>query len=71
MVTRDELAANDWNLNIRRYAVATFWTVAMLVLAIAHKLKVALSPSPVRGVLHGKSKGYGDGRVSSRWTILT
>ncbi|MDZ7413260.1 MAG: IS630 family transposase [candidate division KSB1 bacterium] len=32
--------------------LATCWTVAMLVLALANKLKVTLSPSTLRGVLH-------------------
>lgn len=30
----------------------TFWTVAMLVLALTNKLKVTLSPSALRGMLH-------------------
>jgi len=32
--------------------LATFWTVAMLALALANKLKVTLSPSAIREALH-------------------
>jgi transposase len=38
--------------------LATFWTVAMLVLALAHKLKVTVSPSALRETLH---------RIGLRW----
>lgn len=38
--------------------LATFWTVAMLVLALANKLKVVVSLSALRGALH---------RIDLRW----
>jgi transposase len=43
--------------------LATFWTVAMLVLALANKLKVALSPSTMRGVLHQIELRWGRPRL--------
>jgi transposase len=42
---------------------ATFWTVAMLTLALASKLKVSLSPSAVRGVLHQLGLRWGRPRL--------
>jgi transposase len=42
---------------------ATFWTVATLVLALAGRLKVTLSPSTVRGVLHQLGLRWGRPRL--------
>lgn len=42
---------------------ATFWTVAMLILAVANKLKVTLSPSALRGALHQIDLRWGRPRL--------
>jgi transposase len=43
--------------------LATFWTVAMLVLALTNKLKVTLSPSALRGTLHQIGLRWGRPRL--------
>lgn len=43
--------------------LATFWTVAMLALALANKLKVTLSPSALRGMLHQLDLRWGRPRL--------
>lgn len=43
--------------------LATFWTVAMLVLALTNKLKVTLSPSALRGALHQIGLRWGRPRL--------
>lgn len=44
--------------------VATFWTVAMMVLALVNKLKVTLSPSTVRGVFQRLGLRWGRPRLA-------
>ena len=44
--------------------VATFWTVAMLVLAVAVQLGVPLSPSSVRRALHQAKLAWGRPRLA-------
>jgi transposase len=44
--------------------VATFWTVAMMVLALVNKLKVTLSPSTVRGVFRRLDLRWGRPRLA-------
>jgi transposase len=44
-------------------SVATFWTVAMLVLALVDKLSVWLSPSTVRSLLHQLGLRWGRPRL--------
>lgn len=43
--------------------LATFWTVAMLMLTVAHKFKVALSASSVRRTLHQLDLRWGRPRL--------
>jgi transposase len=43
--------------------LATFWTVAMMVLALADKLKVAISPSALRGTLQRIGLHWGRPRL--------
>ena len=43
--------------------LATCWTVAMLILAVANKLKVTLSPSALRGALHQIDLRWGRPRL--------
>ena len=44
-------------------SVATFWTVAMLVLVLIEKLGLCLSPSTVRGLLHKLGLSWGRPRL--------
>ncbi|MCL5958674.1 MAG: IS630 family transposase [Chloroflexi bacterium] len=44
--------------------VATFWTVAMMVLALVGKLGVELSPSSIRGVFKGLDLRWGRPRLA-------
>ena len=44
--------------------LATFWTVAMLVLALAEQLRVRLSPSTVRQALHQVGLAWGRPRLA-------
>jgi len=44
--------------------LATFWTVAMLTLALTHKLKVTLSLSALRGTLHQLGLRWGRPRLA-------
>src|SRR4030067_554111 len=61
--------------------LATFWTVAMLALALLDKLKVTLSLSSVRGTLHRLDLRWGrprlamprkvnPGKPQKRWAIV-
>ena len=45
-------------------SVATFWTVAMLVLVVINKLEVWLSPSTVRSLLHKLGFSWGRPRLA-------
>jgi transposase len=56
-----ELIENDPQ---RAGYLATFWTVAMLVLAVADKLKVVLSSSSIRGTLHQLGLRWGRPRLA-------
>lgn len=47
----------------REGSLATFWTVAMVVLALVNKLRLRLSPSTVRETLHGMDLRWGRPRL--------
>ena len=49
---------------LKEGALATFWTVAMLVLAVVNRLKVRLSVSTVRQALHALGLCWGRPRLS-------
>lgn len=48
---------------LREGHLATFWTVAMLMLAVAHRLKVTLSASSLRRTLHQVGLRWGRPRL--------